>query len=175
MSERLPVQVNPFRMAAQGRSFEGVVDLGRAARLGGVLEAPAGEARVNLHFRVDELNVPVVEGRVKARLTVACQRCLEPMVLEVDAPIRAAFAASDAEAERLQAQYEPVVAEDETLRVLELVEDELLLALPLVPVHGSLEECAPHAARAMEPGAAQESPEEGPDGPFADLRKLKPI
>ena len=178
MSERLPVQVNPFRMAAQGRSFEGVVDLAKAGRLAQALAAPAGEAVVQLAFRVDELKAPVVEGRVRARLTLVCQRCLEPMELEVDVPIQAVLVKSDAEAERLQAQYEPIVIEDETLWVLDLVEDELLLALPLVPAHSTVEECAPHAARALERAGGEvpdeESPADESSGPFAELRKLKP-
>jgi uncharacterized protein len=74
------------------------------------------------------------------RLHMICQRCLEPMEqpLEVDRHFRFVSSEQAAETEDDQAEEDLLVAST-SFDALTLIEDELILALPLVPRHGSCE------------------------------------
>lgn len=173
MSERLPVRVNPFRLAAQGRELCGVVELSAAARLREALADAPGAARVRFAFTVDESGRPRVEGEISAELSLLCQRCLEPVELPVTARVQAVLVATDAEAGRLQGQCDAVLVEGESLTLLDLVEDELLLALPLVPMHASLEACSPAAREVLSASEHATAAEEERSSPFAVLKTMK--
>lgn len=168
------MRVHPFRLAAQGRGLAGTVKLSGAARLGAALAAEPGEARVRLAFYVDDAGQPMAEGEIAADLTLVCQRCLEPVTLPVVSRLHAALVSSDAEAARLQSRCDILLVEEEDrLTLLDLVEDELLLALPLVPMHATLEACAPAAREALSGSDPAAGTAERPN-PFAALKDLKP-
>lgn len=104
--------------------------------------------------------------QVQAKLWLTCQRCLQPMreALAVDRRIR--FVRGEAAAEALDAECEhDVLALTRTLDLRELVEDEMLLALPLVPRH----------ATCPQPLVWTPAPTEEPDtrSPFAGLDELR--
>lgn len=105
----------------------------------------------------------------QAHVALTCQRCLQPVeeALEVDRWIR--FVDTEAEAAALDADSDDdVLALPRHLDARELIEDELLLALPLVPRH---EACPEPLVHQDEEGAA-EVEEERPN-PFAKLAALK--
>ena len=77
-----------------------------------------------------------------------------------------------AEAERIPGECEPVLVEDDKLRVLDLVEEELLLAIPLVPMHAK-EACSMHASASEEYEYKSDPAEQGTANPFAILSNLK--
>jgi uncharacterized protein len=104
--------------------------------------------------------------RLRASVVLECQRCLQPFVqpLEVDRRIR--FVRGEAEAERLDEESEDdVLALPARLDLHELAEDELILALPLVPRHDACPEPLPQAKA----DAGAEAP---PPHPFAALARL---
>lgn len=104
-----------------------------------------------------------------AQVSLTCQRCLKPVqdVVDVDRWIR--FVDTEAEAAALDADSDDdVLAMPRHLDARELIEDELLLALPLVPRHDT---CPEPLAPAAEEAVAQE--EEAAPHPFAALAALK--
>jgi len=106
----------------------------------------------------------------QAQVALTCQRCLKPVVeyVEIDRWIR--FVDTEAEAAALDADSDDdVLALPRHLDARELIEDELLLALPLVPRHEACPEPLPQAA-GDEPAADEEA--ERPN-PFAALAALK--
>lgn len=106
----------------------------------------AGPDQTWLHLRAD------------AEVEVPCQRCLQPMAVPLGVDRRFRFVADEAEAERLDADSEDdVLAIEPALDLQALVEDELILALPLVPRH---EHCTLPADAAADGDAAH---------PFAGL------
>lgn len=127
-------------------------------RLKGEVRQPkGGAAQTWLHLAAE------------AEVALTCQRCLQPVeeALEVDRWIR--FVDTEAEAAALDADSDDdVLALPRHLDARELIEDELLLALPLVPRH---EEC-PQPLVHQDEGAAEEVEEERPN-PFAKLAALK--
>lgn len=113
-----------------------------------------------------------VEAQIWLELTAAvtvqlqCQRCLDDVAERLAVSRRFRFVASEAEAERLDDQSEDdVLALGHPLDLQALVEDELILALPLIPRHGV-------CPRPLEPPAAGD--EQAEENPFAALKGWRP-
>jgi uncharacterized protein len=104
--------------------------------------------------------------RAQARVSLVCQRCLGPVETPLDAQRSFMFVADENLAAELDADSEDdVLALPRFLDLRELTEDELLLALPLVPRHELCPEPLPMAH-------GDEPVEERPN-PFAALAALK--
>ena len=111
---------------------------------------------------------PVAEIELAARLVLTCQRCLAPLDWPIASRGRVALVGSGEEAQRAPAELETVLAAEHRVSVRDLVEEELLLALPIVPQHIETG-CAP-ARRARSPrrdGAGEER-----NRPFERLDEL---
>lgn len=105
--------------------------------------------------------VPMLQGRVAATLDAVCQRCLEPFQLPLAAELRLLFA-EDASAGIAGDGFEVWELEEDKLRLLDLVEEALIMALPLAAMHVDDTVC-------HEPGALEEKPGKKLR-PFADLK-----
>ena len=107
---------------------------------------------------------------VQTTVWLTCQRCLQPFQVSLAFERRLRFVRGEAEAEALDAESEDdVLALSRWLDLRELVEDELLLALPLVPRHEVCPQPLPmSAADAMPDVEVAEPPH-----PFAALQALK--
>lgn len=135
MSANVPETLDAWRMVAARRSFEGRLPLSSLTRLAGVLDATDGEVTYSLEFDHDTLQVPYLELRIDAALPLLCQRSLVRFVQPVQVVQRLGLIRDEADEAALPEGYEPLlVAEDGMLKPAELVEDELILAVPLVPV-----------------------------------------
>jgi uncharacterized protein len=122
------------------------------------------------------------EGHTRAKLAVSpelwldltaavpvrleCQRCLQPLAWPLAVDRRLRFVRGEQEAARLDEELEEDVLELEPrLNLLALIEDELILALPLVPRH---EQCPqPLPAPPVADGASEA------EHPFAALARLR--
>lgn len=104
-----------------------------------------------------------------ARVALTCQRCLKPVHDEVEVDRWIRFVEGEAEAAALDADSDDdVLALPRHLDARELIEDELLLALPLVPRHGACPEPLPVAE--LGDGEAEDIQQ---PNPFAKLAALK--
>ena len=94
-----------------------------------------GECRDELDFGRDALQVPYVELSILAGLSLVCQRSLERFVFPVQTVQRLGLIRDEAEEAALPPGYEALLLdEDGLVRPLDLVQDELVLALPVVPM-----------------------------------------
>jgi uncharacterized protein len=98
------------------------------------LAAPDGAARGRVQF-TREGGIAVAEVNLAADVLLSCQRCLSPLAWPVHSTGRAALVATAAEADRVPPALETVLAPEYRISIRDLVEEELLLALPLVPRH----------------------------------------
>jgi len=144
--------------------------LGNLARLKDVLLDPPGQIDVTLEICHRDDGLVVVEGRLDGQVRVACQRCLEPVQIPVERDIRLALAGSETGA-RAADGFESWSLEDGPMTIRALLEDELLLALPLVPVHEDPEACGELAERLA--AMATDNTGASSDSPFAVLERLK--
>lgn len=129
--------VHPGRLAESGVTLRGSLPLTAMTRLAGYLHDTEGEVLVELNFGIDEQKVCYVQGRLTATLHLVCQRCLQLLAYPLDLEVALGLTPTDTAAENLPGHYEPVVVADSRLDLGNLVEDELLLALPIVPVHAA--------------------------------------
>ncbi len=99
-----------------------------------LLAGSEGDARGRVDFSREE-RLAVAEVTVAADVTLLCQRCLAPLKWPLNSSGRAALVATVAEGERVPETLETVLAPEHRASIRDLVEEELLLALPLVPRH----------------------------------------
>lgn len=167
----LPEFVDAWRMVAARRSFEGSLPVATLTRLCGALADTAGTVSYRLDFGRDALGTDYVDVHAEAPLTLVCQRTLEPFVLPVVVDNRLGLIRTEQDEAGLPPGCEPLlVAEDGRLRPADVIEDELLLALPLVPVNP--DSSLPDAVT----GRGEDAQDEAgvrEDNPFAVLRELK--
>lgn len=105
-----------------------------------------------------------------ARLPLSCQRCLQPLALDLDLARDFQFVADEDEAARLDGEVEhEVLVLSRDLDLRDLLEDELLLDLPLVPRH----EVCPLPLPLPLPAEAANGADEAAPHPFAALAALK--
>ncbi|MDX9969614.1 MAG: DUF177 domain-containing protein [Hydrogenophaga sp.] len=169
-----PDRLDVLALARAGGELGATDSIGRYARLsdagvpGGADHGVIWRAQAELRGEGARA-VPWLHLQANAVLSLTCQRCLQAVEtpLEVDRWFRFVADEATAEAEDEDSE-EDVLALEPRPSLRELVEDELLMALPLVPMH---EECpAPLPLPAQE--AAVEPAEDKPS-PFAALAKLK--
>ncbi|KPJ95272.1 MAG: hypothetical protein AMJ55_04225 [Gammaproteobacteria bacterium SG8_15] len=175
MSQRLPEFIEPYRLAETQRILTGELPIARMSRLVSMLLSDAGEVHVNLIFGVDEIGQANVIGDVKTSVTMQCQRCMESMEVEVSSEVSLAFVRTEKQAQGLPSYYDPLIVEEET-SLSELVEDEIILALPAVPLHEP-EQCTVQEQYTSNTQSAaddsQSSDMSQQQNPFAILEKLR--
>jgi uncharacterized protein len=169
MSAGLPETLDAWRMLAAQRSFTGVLPLSSMPRLCEALEQPDGECSFALEFDRGVLDVPYVEVRAQAELPLICQRSLKRFLLPVRIVQRLALVKRDGQEDELPEGYEAVQPDaDGTIRPIELIEDELILALPVVPMDPRSD-----PVELTWPREAEKIEEEPRKNPFAVLANLK--
>ncbi len=134
MSASLPMSVDAERMVAGRRSFEGVLPVAELPRLVKALADDRGEVSYRLDFEQGELGGPQLHVLLAAGLTLECQRTLQPFTWPAEVDTRLGLLANEDDAAALPADSEPLLLEGGALSPVRVIEDELLLALPLVPI-----------------------------------------
>lgn len=156
-------QLDVDRLADVGERREFDLPLRELPRLVPALASLDGLAQCRLQF-TRERGQPVAEVAVRARLGLRCQRCLRPVWLAVDEVSRLWLVTDPAKADDLDPGLEPTLAAEGRIALRDLVEEELLLAVPLVPRHDDASQCASPAEPADEQPVVQT--------PFAGLGEL---
>lgn len=160
-----PQFIRLSRLAEGGERVQGEVKLAELGRLpDGVLNRDATLA-YRLCFYRDEAGVRVMDTEIDANLIMDCQRCLQPVAVAIHKRTLLAFTKITEKIQALDARYEPFVLAGDELSILQLLEDELLLAAPFSPLHPEAE-CA--GKQALDKINAEARP-----GPFAALAGLK--
>jgi len=122
-------------MVAARRGVEGRLPLSSMARLRDSLAGTEGDVHFAVDFDHDALKVPYAELRIEAELPLLCQRSLQRFLLPVRIVQRLGLIRSEADEAALPDGYEPLLMPaDGMLHVADLVEDELILAVPVIPV-----------------------------------------
>lgn len=142
MSREFPDWVDPWKAADGRRTFQGTMPLKWMKRLSPLLAPvdqgadPGAEwpdARFSATFGHDREGTVTVNIEVEAALPLVCQRSLETYLEQVSRHSELAVLESLEAQDLVPEHYEPVLAEHGRLALLDLVEDELLLAVPQVP------------------------------------------
>lgn len=163
----IPKEAELRNWAARELSAKGSVGLDKMQRLASVTLAAQSDAQASLTCRRDEQHRYLVDISANMIVVMQCQRCLMPCDVELSAAATLCVLWNDDAASELPASYDPLISGDLT-DLHALVEDELLLALPAVPMH-SQEQCQ-HSGNEFGNGAEAEVPQR--ENPFAALGDL---
>ena len=136
-----PALIDGFEFAAAGAKQQGVWTVGDFPRLRDMLASDAGEIRYEIEGVSDARGRPALRVKVNGALQLRCQRCLEPMRFDVDTDETLVLAATQAEidAEPVDAESPDRLLAADEVKVRDLLEDELILALPYAPRHEGCE------------------------------------
>ena len=160
-SEQLEVD----RLADGGADVGFAVPLAELAGLRSLRAGVGGVVRGHAHF-AREQGMPIADLAYTGTVSLQCQRCLQPMERSLERVSRVALIASEDEAARVPPEREPVLAAGGRISIGELLTEELLLLLPIVPLHEE-PECA------SEPAAAERAASDcETHRPFANLADL---
>jgi uncharacterized protein len=165
MSRDPAEQLDVAALAGLGSQLELECALKALTRLAPLLRDTRGSVRGRFRF-YRAAGYPAADGSVTATLRLTCQRCLGEVALPVESECRLVFAEGEQAADEAPAGYELAMTQGGRIAFAELAEDELLLALPLVAVHGDEQACVAQPA-------AEATPEKAPtQHPFAGLREM---
>ncbi len=165
MSRDLPATVDAIRLADAGARLTGELPLAAMMRLQGLCLRGGGVAEVDLHFeRGGERGLRRMHGTITARVHVACQRCLEELTLVLTAKTSLLLVRPGERPDLADEGAELLVA-DAPVSLSDIVEDELLLAMPMIPKHEPSMCTGAPGQRGQAADTAQ--------SPFAALSRLK--
>lgn len=138
--------IDGFEFASAGATQQGVWPLRDFPRLRDLLAAGAGEVAYEISGVRDQRGRPGLRLKVRGTLRLRCQRCLETMPFEVQTDETLVLAATLAEihAEPADAHAPDRVVAGKEMALRDLIEDELILAVPYAPRH---ESCSAASAR----------------------------
>jgi uncharacterized protein len=119
----------------------GEIQLRSLKRLAGLLHESHGSVNASVSLEQLPGGWVALDLRCDAVLAMVCQRCLHPLSHSVSQQTRLVLVESDAMQSRAPEGLEPLVMEQERMRLADLIEDELILGLPLVPRHAADEKC----------------------------------
>lgn len=163
----IPPLVDPRKLADRGTTLEGDLQQASLPRLSAQLADNAGTVHVKLMFDRNERRAALIRSEFSAEVKMICQRCLEIAALPIHGEYIYAVVKEGASDQSVPKGYDALEVGEEPLDLLTLVEDELLLALPIVPVH---EDCQPPAGL-DEPEPSED--EVSRSNPFSVLAQLK--
>jgi uncharacterized protein len=167
--------IDPERLSATPMVFEGTVKPGDLERLSEALANGDGELRYKLSARRDIQRRAVVSCIIEGFVFLTCRVSLDTFRQPVSIDDRMVLVDDESRLPPMQEESdtEDYLVVDEPIAVLELVEDAVILALPMMPRKPGLE---------FTEAEAKETPEEKPSrlpeenhSPFAQLSKLKKI
>ena len=167
---KIPLAVDPFRSAQKRVDFEGILAIKQLERLAEATQGLISDADVVLSFDIDEQGLKILRGRVEVDVNLECQRCwgLFPHHCKIEFVYSPVF--NEDQVSNLPDAYEPAfVDENGEISLVQIIEDELLLALPQVAMHEA-KDCKIDANNMVfgEIPLADERP-----NPFAVLQSLK--
>jgi uncharacterized protein len=148
------------------------IPLSELPRVSHEISAQDGEARGHVKFS-RQLGHAVADLQVDAQPEVVCQRCMQPMRWPVVVKSRIALVSDYTAADRVPEGMEVFLVEADSVSVRDLVDEEILLALPHVARHEEGSECADSAMQLSgQEVDADEADDPQVQKPFAQLGEL---
>ncbi|MDZ7643346.1 MAG: YceD family protein [Woeseiaceae bacterium] len=179
MANPLLDRAAPEQLARNRQAFEIVENLSTFEQLAAIVAADLGTlgadnrpvswrdtpVRVALQFGWADARevLPQLTGTVQTRVPAVCQRCLQPCEIPLDLALALLLLGPDA-VQTADVALESWELDEDTLRPLDVVEESLIMALPMVARHDSTSECGTLAT------GAGEVPAPDTVRPFAGLK-----
>ena len=129
--------IDSISFAKKSESLQGKILFSHLSRVQNSLAAADGEIEFSLKGKLDSRRRPNLVLRVHGSVMMICQRCLATFSHEIDIDSQLILVTSEAQLPALDDEDPDVdvVVGMEKMNVLELIEDEIILSLPLAPRH----------------------------------------
>ncbi len=134
MQNSLPENVDFLKQVERDARFEGTWPLKQLARLTPSLLDDSGDISAQLTFST-RAGIPCLDGKVQADVRMECQRCLESVNTHLEGAFHFGLVTSEEEMALLPAEFEPLMVDEGEQSLIDIIEDELILSLPLVSKH----------------------------------------
>lgn len=168
---KIPLTIDPRKAAKMRSTYQGLVKGRNLTRL---LESSAGycsDFHVQFSCDIDDQGLVLLKGKASGELSLTCQRCMNELKHSLEVEYCFTPVASESEDEELPVDYDPVVVDEHGLiEIQKLIEDELIVSIPIVPTH-AVKDCSV-TEEDMTSGEIDESADKRPN-PFAVLQSLK--
>ncbi|EEO26938.1 YceD family protein [Oxalobacter paraformigenes] len=158
--------IDPFEFCKNNEILEGHIPVSELKRLVSVCADQSGELAWKVSGSLNSHQKPQLLLKVAGHINLVCQRCLDSLAFDLDSTTAVMVAQTEEEADEIEASLDDeeaveVVVTDGKVEVMDLVEDEALLALPLSARH---DVC---------PDSSLEGQKEKRESPFSVLSELK--
>jgi len=172
---KIPNSIAPAKAAIKRMTYDGIIVKGNLTRLSEVADVLDDHVNVSIECGVDPQDLVVIQGTATVNLELKCQRCGDGMQTQISTeftytPVR--HAAAESEDPIPEAYDEIELNEYGEISLFQLVEDELMLALPIVAMHEP-DECSVKEDDMSYGELAPEAAEEKKSNPFDVLKQLK--
>ena len=135
------IVIDSLSFARDGRSLQGELALSELGRLHDVLAEVAGVVAYRIEGRKSRQGKPQLVLEVTGKVPVVCQRCLGryDYPLSIDSLLELIADEADLTQDELEDDSRDFLVAQKELDVAALIEDEIILALPVAPRH---DDCA---------------------------------
>ena len=171
MSNDLPLRFDPVLYARRGRQIAGdilVHDLPRIMEI-----APNSESNfhVTMTFSMSSLQFPMVKGTIEGEIVQLCQRCMSDATVAIHSEFQLILVSPDLVEDASEEGHEIFEYSGQSITMATLIEDEVILSMPIVAKHAELKDCDTTVKQLMH--EFDEVPTDEKENPFAKLKDLK--
>lgn len=164
--------IDAFTFSRLEEQRSGSILVADLPRLSGESASTEGALSWSLQGGKDELGHPQLNLSVNGTVQLMCQRCLTPFAFDIDSESKLILAKNEENADEIDALLEDdevdVVVGSKTFDVMDLIEDEVLLAIPQSPKHAV---CPDLPLASADTTAAIDAEVGKKESPFAVLKK----
>jgi len=132
---RLLQKIEPYRAARSEQRMQGTVPLKALKRASEIFAEATGELTVSFDFYMEAETLPVVRVGCSGLLPLKCQRCLGIFQQSLSLTFTLGMIKHTAEVKQLTSEYDPFILTSEFITPAEIIEDEIILNIPVVPKH----------------------------------------
>ena len=162
----------PYQLCERGIRLQGDIPLSSLAPVADILSVTAGVVLYDVTFSRDAERYCRLEVKVQAQLPLDCQRCLTTFQCSIATDSLLSPVRGEQEMQRLPDVYEPLlVSATESVVLSELIAEELILAMPLMPKHPD-QQCPSSERLGYPASVSTQSAEQLTQTPFAVLRRF---
>ena len=156
------------RLVAKSVAIETEFSISELPRVSEAVLADSGPVQADFEFKNAQKGIVLADGALSGSVKLRCQRCLDQMDVALDSRLRLALLVNENQLEFVPADYEPLMIADGAIRLVDLIEDEILLLLPIAAKHNE-NDCGPlneNLKSLHEPAKAETT------APFANLAEM---
>lgn len=123
------------RLAGEGFAIDTSLSVDELPRVAEAVLSGSGPFHVQFGFEAAQKGIVLADGQISGQLKLRCERCLDELTVDVESHPRLALLKKAQLKEQVAEGYEPLVFADGEVRIADLIEDEILLTLPIAAKH----------------------------------------